>query len=189
MPPSVSDPNRSDKHQTLPSLFASLLPAIERLIDAAADERRAAAKASRDRRELKEGLRQLRRRRSGDRRHPRRALLGCEGPPACRAEVARWTPHRPDPGCLTRPPRRTPMRQGRSDGLVFGRTAELPLDSRALVRRAATAWKRAKLAPIGLHECRHTYASLMIAAGVNGRRSRRTSGTRPSRSRWTATGT
>jgi integrase len=44
-------------------------------------------------------------------------------------------------------------------------------------RRAETAWKRANkirereerplLEPIGLHECRHTSASLMIAAGVN----------------------
>lgn len=33
--------------------------------------------------------------------------------------------------------------------------------------RALTAWAHAGLAPIGLHECRHTFASLMIAAGVN----------------------
>lgn len=30
-----------------------------------------------------------------------------------------------------------------------------------------TAWRRAELVPIGLHECRHTFASLVIAAGVN----------------------
>jgi integrase len=36
-----------------------------------------------------------------------------------------------------------------------------------LAGRAATAWKKAKLTRITLHECRHTYASLMIAAGVN----------------------
>lgn len=34
-------------------------------------------------------------------------------------------------------------------------------------KRALTAWAHAGLAPIGLHECRHTFASLMIAAGVN----------------------
>jgi integrase len=28
-------------------------------------------------------------------------------------------------------------------------------------------WAQAGLDPIGLHECRHTFASLMIAAGVN----------------------
>ena len=35
------------------------------------------------------------------------------------------------------------------------------------MRRARRAWKEARLAPIGLHECRHTYAAFMIAAGVN----------------------
>jgi integrase len=34
-------------------------------------------------------------------------------------------------------------------------------------KRALTAWQRAGLEPIGLHECRHTFASLLIAAGVN----------------------
>jgi len=34
-------------------------------------------------------------------------------------------------------------------------------------RRALAAWIRAGLEPIGLHEARHTFASLMIAAGVN----------------------
>lgn len=33
--------------------------------------------------------------------------------------------------------------------------------------RAPKAWKAAGLEPIGLHECRHTYASLLIAAGAN----------------------
>ena len=33
--------------------------------------------------------------------------------------------------------------------------------------RAALAWKVAGLRPITLHECRHTFASLMIGAGVN----------------------
>ena len=34
-------------------------------------------------------------------------------------------------------------------------------------KRANAAWARAGLQPIRLHECRHTFASLMIAAGVN----------------------
>jgi integrase len=34
-------------------------------------------------------------------------------------------------------------------------------------KRAVTAWRHAGLKPIGLHECRHTFASLLIAAGVN----------------------
>jgi integrase len=54
---------------------------------------------------------------------------------------------------------------GRDAGLVFGRSAETPFDARALTRRAGTAWKG--LEPISLHECQHTFASLMIAAGVN----------------------
>jgi integrase len=62
------------------------------------------------------------------------------------------------------------LRSGRGEGLVFGRTAETPFDPRGLARRAETAWKNVKpkaLEPISLHECRHTFASLMIAAGVN----------------------
>ena len=35
------------------------------------------------------------------------------------------------------------------------------------VTRAQRAWEAAGLAKIGLHEARHTYASLMIAAGAN----------------------
>ena len=33
--------------------------------------------------------------------------------------------------------------------------------------RAGAAWADAELRPITLHEARHTFASLMIAAGVN----------------------
>jgi integrase len=60
------------------------------------------------------------------------------------------------------------LRTGRDEGLVFGRTATAPFISSNVWRRAQTDWKRKKLDPgIGLHECRHTFASLMIAAGVN----------------------
>ncbi len=41
------------------------------------------------------------------------------------------------------------------------------MHSDMLTRRAHTTWRRAGLEPIGLHECRHTYAAFMIAAGVN----------------------
>jgi integrase len=51
--------------------------------------------------------------------------------------------------------------------LVFGRDAEVPFGASGVRRRALAAWKRAGLDPIGLHECRHTFASLMIAAGAN----------------------
>jgi integrase len=58
-------------------------------------------------------------------------------------------------------------RQGRDDGLVFGSSAERPFQPSNLWRRAQRAWKRAGLEPIGLHEARHTFASVLIAAGVN----------------------
>ena len=69
------------------------------------------------------------------------------------------------------------MRQGRRDGLVFGRDSEYPFTSSNVWRRAHTAWERMNakwrenelepIDPITLHEARHTFASLMIAAGVN----------------------
>lgn len=59
------------------------------------------------------------------------------------------------------------LRSGRAEGLVFGRSATSPFDSWQVKGRADKAWRVAGLAPIGLHESRHTFASLMIAAGVN----------------------
>jgi integrase len=56
---------------------------------------------------------------------------------------------------------------GRTTGLLFGRTVTRPFDDRALKVRAERAWSQAGLTPITLHEARHTYASLLIAAGVN----------------------
>jgi integrase len=61
------------------------------------------------------------------------------------------------------------LRLGRSSGLFFGRTGEKPFNGSSLAARAKTSWKDAEpaLTPITLHEARHTFASLMIAAGVN----------------------
>ena len=57
---------------------------------------------------------------------------------------------------------------GRSgDDLVFGRTASEPLAPTSLRKRALAAWAAAGLRPITLHEARHSFASLMIAAGAN----------------------
>jgi integrase len=49
---------------------------------------------------------------------------------------------------------------------VFGSGAA-PFSASATAERARRAWKRVGLDPIRLHDCRHTFASLMIAAGVN----------------------
>jgi integrase len=56
---------------------------------------------------------------------------------------------------------------GHPEALVFGATASVPFEPSTVRRRALAAWKRAGLQPIMLHEARHTFASLMIAAGVN----------------------
>ena len=52
-------------------------------------------------------------------------------------------------------------------GLVFGTTADVPFEPSTVRSRALAAWTRAGLPPITLHACRHTAASLMIAAGAN----------------------
>ena len=60
------------------------------------------------------------------------------------------------------------LRTGRrGDQLVFGRTAGTPFSPTRLTARADKAWKDADLERITLHECRHTFASMAIAAGVN----------------------
>jgi len=56
---------------------------------------------------------------------------------------------------------------GAPEDLVFGGRGGKPLAPDALIERARKAWQAAGLEPIGLHECRHTYAAFMIAAGVN----------------------
>jgi integrase len=54
-----------------------------------------------------------------------------------------------------------------ASGLFFGRTPERPFQPTSVMNRARRAWKAGGLEPVTLHECRHTFASLMIAAGVN----------------------
>jgi integrase len=57
--------------------------------------------------------------------------------------------------------------EGDSDDLVFRGRGGKPLAPDALIERARRAWADFGLTQIGLHECRHTYAAFMIAAGVN----------------------
>jgi integrase len=54
-----------------------------------------------------------------------------------------------------------------ADALVFGRADGTPFATSTISKRANDGWRQAQLRPITLHECRHTFASLMIAAGVN----------------------
>jgi integrase len=58
------------------------------------------------------------------------------------------------------------LAQPPGNDLVFGRPDGQPF-SQAVTDRARAAWTKTGLRPIGLHECRHTYASYMIAAGIN----------------------
>jgi integrase len=54
-------------------------------------------------------------------------------------------------------------------GFVFpsARNPDKPFNPRTLTLRVHRAWADAGLSPIGLHECRHSYAAYMIAAGIN----------------------
>ena len=54
-----------------------------------------------------------------------------------------------------------------AEGFVFGKAHDTVIGALGMTRRADSAWKKAGLARITPHEARHTYASLMIAAGVN----------------------
>jgi len=58
---------------------------------------------------------------------------------------------------------------GAKGELVLGRDGTRAFGDSALAARALRAWQGAGLEPITLHEARHTFASLMIAAGVNAR--------------------
>ena len=60
-----------------------------------------------------------------------------------------------------------PLDSGDPDALVFGRDRDRPFNPTTITNRARRAWKKAKLEPLTLHDCRHTYASLMIDAGAN----------------------
>ncbi len=57
---------------------------------------------------------------------------------------------------------------GWREGYIFGRGPARPWSIEVPQRRAARTWARQELVPIGLHEARHTFASLMIAAMAGG---------------------
>lgn len=59
------------------------------------------------------------------------------------------------------------LRQEPGVDLVFGLAQHRPFDADRLLRRAKAAWEAAGLERLTLHDCRHTYASLLIHAGAN----------------------
>jgi len=60
------------------------------------------------------------------------------------------------------------LHQGRPEtGYVFANSHGRPFDPTTILNRAKTTWNKAELKPLTLHECRHSYAAYMIAAGIN----------------------
>ncbi|MEP6642633.1 MAG: tyrosine-type recombinase/integrase [Gaiellales bacterium] len=55
----------------------------------------------------------------------------------------------------------------RQSGLIFGRTPTTAFNPSTITARSKRTWLAAGLQPITLHDARHTFASLMIAAGLN----------------------
>jgi integrase len=75
----------------------------------------------------------------------------------------------PVPQALRAPLTERRLASACTSGLVFGRGPDRPFNPSTVYDHARRRWRAAGLTAIGLHECRHTYASLMIAAGVNAR--------------------
>ena len=61
------------------------------------------------------------------------------------------------------------LQQGKGgQGLIFpNKRGDRPFNPSNINQHAKIAWAKAGLQPVTLHECRHTYAAYMIAAGVN----------------------
>jgi integrase len=92
--------------------------------------------------------------------------LGPEGRPrAPKSRAGRRTV--PIPRCLRLHLVEHRLARGPHGDLFFGRKGGRPFSNQAVSQRAERTWRAAGLEPIGLHDCRHTFASLMIAAGVN----------------------
>jgi integrase len=63
--------------------------------------------------------------------------------------------------------RRLTVEDTDDEALVFGLLSGRPFHANVVYRRADVAWDKGGLGQLRLHQARHTYASLMIAAGVN----------------------
>jgi integrase len=55
----------------------------------------------------------------------------------------------------------------RGEGLIFGRTERHAFVPSTITARANKAWAKRGVARVTLHECRHTFASLLIASGTD----------------------
>lgn len=54
-----------------------------------------------------------------------------------------------------------------ADALVFGEKTGKPFQAATIYRRADRVWEAESMTRLRLHQARHSYASFMIAAGVN----------------------
>jgi integrase len=107
-------------------------------------------------------------RRPGRRRDPRRAQLG-PGRGLVAPKSRKSTRTVPIPGILRgylAAHRERRFAIGQRIGFVFGETPTAPFNYDVTYDRAVPAWKAAGLKPICLHECRHTYVTLMFEAGL-----------------------
>lgn len=74
----------------------------------------------------------------------------------------------PVPGVLASELQAHRLQQGcGGEGFVFSLDGKRPFDPSNALRAARARWQKAGVRSIGFHELRHTYASFMIAAGVN----------------------
>jgi len=56
---------------------------------------------------------------------------------------------------------------GQRSGFVFGESTETPFNYDVTYDCAPRVWKAAGLKPVSLHQCRHTYVTLMHEAGFS----------------------
>ena len=99
--------------------------------------------------------------------HVQRSWDGTCGPD--RTEEQGRQPERADRGRAPRSPAQPPPPpRPRRAGLRLHQPEWPPIQLHsARLTRAKRAWSAAGLEPVGLHDCRHTYAAFMIAAGIN----------------------
>ena len=94
--------------------------------------------------------------------HVQRGWDDEDGEQGTKSDKAPEDAHRPRPSGYLVEQR---IRAEDPDGLVFGRGSR-PFSLNSVRHRARRAWEGAKLEPLTMHECRHRYASTLIAVGA-----------------------